>query len=48
MEHITYPRISRGLKIDSSVFDVKSLDKQEPKYTIKTAIITPLVPALKQ
>lgn len=48
MEHITYPHISRGLKIDSSVFNVKSLDKKESKYTINTANVTPLAPALKQ
>ena len=48
MEHITYPHISRGLKIDSSVFDAKSLDKKEPKYVINTANITQLAPALKQ
>lgn len=46
--HITYPQIIRGLKMDHSVSDVKSLDIKEPKSTINSAKITAMVPSLKQ
>lgn len=48
MMHLTYPHIIRGVNVDQSVSDVKSLNMKEPKSTINSAKIIAMVPSLKQ